>query len=106
MDFEIGFGISDAIPEHGMVVLTYLGFVGYLDLLRQPHGVGQFGVDWLPTMMVRWFSRSESVDDEYTLPLLPSHGNRWFCRWKSKLVWVFLMPSQSMGWLSRWIWDL
>ena len=44
MEFEIGFGISDAIPEHGTVVLTDLGFVGYLDLLRQPHGIRRFFV--------------------------------------------------------------
>ncbi len=44
MEFETGFGISDAIPEHWMVVLMDLGFVGYLDLLRQPHGVRRFFV--------------------------------------------------------------
>ena len=39
MEVETGLGISNAIPEHGMVVSMDLGFVGYFDLLRQPHDV-------------------------------------------------------------------
>ena len=44
MEFEIDLGISDAIPGHWMVFLMDFGFVGYLDLLMQPHGVRRFFV--------------------------------------------------------------
>ena len=46
MEVETGLVISDAIPEHGMVVSMDLGFVGYFDLLRQPHDVFFRSVCW------------------------------------------------------------
>ena len=63
MKFKIDFDISDTIPGHWMVFLMDFGFVGYLDLLMQPHSVRRFFI---------WNTGRFLCFTEYSAILVPS----------------------------------